>query len=45
MLLFSEVGDRQSMAWTLDGLGSVARRRGDYERARALFEESLALRR
>jgi len=35
------LGDERSLAWSLDDLGSVFRRHGDYERATPLYEESL----
>jgi tetratricopeptide (TPR) repeat protein len=40
-----EVGDRSFIAFSLVKLGDVARRQGDYERAAALYEESLAVQR
>jgi tetratricopeptide (TPR) repeat protein len=41
--LTQELGDHYLMAWSLAGLGSVARLRADYERATGMFKESLSL--
>jgi hypothetical protein len=40
-----ELGDRFTIAGSLGDLGDVARNQGDYSAARALYEESLAIRR
>ncbi len=40
-----EVGDKQSLAISINSLGLVAHTQGDYQKALTLFEESLALRR
>jgi predicted ATPase len=43
LILGREVGDKQSMAWSLHSLALVALLQGDYTTARSKFEESLAL--
>jgi non-specific serine/threonine protein kinase len=41
--LFREVGDQRGLSVLLRFLGNWARKRGEYEQARALYEESLAI--
>lgn len=43
--LSRELGDNSLMAWSLGGLGDVARLRGEYNRAIEMFKESLKLNR
>src|SRR5205823_2678594 len=43
--VFRELGDKKGIAGSLNYLGFIARVQGDLEAARALFEESLTIRR
>jgi non-specific serine/threonine protein kinase len=40
--LTQELGDHYLMAWSLTGLGEMARLRGDYKRATGMFREALS---
>jgi len=40
--LFRRIGDAWSLGWNLGELGQFVYRRGQYDRAAVLFEESLA---
>jgi len=41
--LREEMGNKSGIAWSLQNLGHLAQRQGDYQQAAALFEESLTL--
>jgi predicted ATPase/DNA-binding CsgD family transcriptional regulator len=43
LALFKQLGDKHGIAWALNVLGELARLNGDYERAEAAYEESLAV--
>jgi tetratricopeptide (TPR) repeat protein len=43
LALYRELGDKQSVAWTLSYLGHAKKKQGDHEQATALDEESLTL--
>jgi hypothetical protein len=38
-----EIGDKAGISDLLNGMGILATKQGDYAKARALYEESLAL--
>jgi tetratricopeptide (TPR) repeat protein len=42
--LYQDSGDKNGLAYVLAGMGEVALRQGDYDRAKELLDESLALR-
>jgi tetratricopeptide (TPR) repeat protein len=42
--LYQDIGDKNGLAYVLAGMGEVALRQGDYDRAKELLDESLALR-
>jgi tetratricopeptide (TPR) repeat protein len=45
LAIWRELGDRQQIALSLDAVGALVLRQGDYRAARRLFEEALAIHR